>query len=157
VYRNASILGALLTVVVGEAPHVSGGGSGGLLGVNPRRPTSLSHAGSLGVVHPVQVVCRRLGGSGGGCVGVISGDVEDSDVSFAGVRMGKVISRRGDSVGGSESLLLRLLLRSSSSSSQELVLIVTVNVGDGTIDELENLPNIRARHARSEADRPSRR
>lgn len=57
------------------------------------------------------VVVFGGGGGGDGGVGVISDDVEDSDVAFAGVQMGKVISRRRDSVGGSESQLLRLLLR----------------------------------------------
>ena len=52
---------------------------------------------------------------------------------------------------------LRFSFAVVAACGQKLVLVVTVGVGDGVINELENILNTRARDFRSEDDRASRR
>lgn len=52
---------------------------------------------------------------------------------------------------------LRFSFAVAAACGQELALVVTTDVGDGAINELENILNTRARDVRSEVDRSSRR
>ena len=144
----------------GDSADVSGGRSGGLLVVNTWRPTSLAHTRSLVVQHSARVAGRRprwrrrgqrylwrltTWRSGMACMRVL-------------IRMRKAISGAGEgSVGSPSPLCCVFSPVLVAVVGKEFALVVTLDVGDGAIDELQDIPDTRVRTARSEVDCRSRR
>lgn len=92
--------------------------------------------------------------------GVISGDVEGTGWLVCGYPNEECdqLARRGGSVRGPHtSCYVFPSVPVATLVGLELVSIVAVNNGDGFVDELEDIPDTRARTVGSEDDRVTRR